>query len=79
MEPVICQIDEEGRIFLPADLRAMLRERGIRHVAIMETWDGFRLEPVADGDAAALMAPQDKADQINSLIAAMAGRDQGDA
>lgn len=75
MVPAICPIDEDGRIKLPAELIAALYEKGIHHIAIIETWDGYRLEPVAEENASAA-APQSRADQINSLIAAMADRDR---
>ena len=73
MDPAIIPIDEDGRIALPADLLQSFGQKGIRHVAIVETWDGFRLDPVADDEAAALTAPQSAADQVNDLLRAISG------
>lgn len=67
----LCAIDDGGRLALPAEIADTFRQNGIHHVLVVQTWDGFRLEPVGDAEAEQMRA--DEADPLGALRALTGG------
>lgn len=53
----VCKI-EDGRLVLPADIAKDWEKEGYRHALVVQTWDGYRLEPIPEDLATQLQADE---------------------
>lgn len=43
----VCRI-EGGRLVLPPEIAETWQKEGYKHALVVQTWDGYRLEPIPD-------------------------------
>ena len=73
MGTTLCRIDEKGCMTLPSEIAEAFRQKGIHNAIVVQTWDGYRLEPISDEDADAMRADERAMDPIAGALLALTG------